>query len=261
MSENAQAPRTAVEPVIRLDDVTFSYNGAPVLENVNLSVGPKDFAYIVGPNGGGKTTLLKLLLGLLEPERGTVRIFGRPPDQVRGRVGYVPQNYDYDPHFPVRVIDIVLMGRVDRSRLPGPYRKADVDAACEVLRQVEMQDLRHRRLSSLSGGQRQRVLIARSLAGEPEILLLDEPTASLDLQVEAELFDLLRALNRNLTVAMVTHDVGFVSEVVTKVICVNRRVFVHPTSRVTSEMIREMYGTDVRMVRHDYKRNGSEAHD
>lgn len=242
--------------------VAFAYRqGRDVLRDVSLAVGAGETLFVLGANGGGKTTLLELLLGLLEPGRGTVRLFGRPPAQVRGRIGYVPQNYDYDPHFPVRVIDIVLMGRVDRSRAPGPYRRADVDAACEVLRRVEMQDLRHRRLSSLSGGQRQRVLIARALAGEPEVLLMDEPTASLDLQVEAELFDLLRALNRNLTVAMVTHDIGFVSDVVTKVICVNRRVFVHPTSRVTSEMIREMYGTDVRMVRHDHKQNGGDAHD
>jgi zinc transport system ATP-binding protein len=255
MTEAARQPGEQ-PPVIRLENVTFSYNNAPVLENVNLCVHERDFAYVVGPNGGGKTTLLLLALGLLQPDAGTVRVFGRSPEDSRQRLGYVPQSHQFDPEFPVRVIDVVLMGRINRSRPGGPYRRADRDAACEALRKVEMDDYRFRRLSALSGGQRQRVMIARALAGEPEALLMDEPTAGLDLQVESELFDLLRALNERLTVMMVSHDVGFVSDFVTKVICVNRNVFVHPTSRVTDEMIREMYGMDVRMVRHDFKKAG-----
>jgi len=249
------------EPVIRLEGVSFSYNGNRVLEGADLAIGERDFAYIVGPNGGGKTTLLKLMLGILQPEKGSVRVLGMAPERARQRLGYVPQSYDYDALFPVRVIDVVLMGRINRSRLGGPYRRPDREAAREALRQVEMSDFCARPLASLSGGQRQRVLIARALAGEPEVLLMDEPTASLDLKVETELFELLRALNRHLTVVMVSHDVGFVSEFVTKVICVNRRVFVHPTSLITSEMIREMYGTDVRIVRHDFRREEEHAHD
>lgn len=238
-------------PIFQMENVSYAYNGAPVLENVNLAVGERDFAYVVGPNGGGKTTLLKLLLGLIQPRQGTVRVYGDRPERQRRRLGYVPQSYAYDPLFPVRVIDVVLMGRIDRSRTIGPYRRRDRDIALDALSQVEVQHFRNRPLGTLSGGERQRVLIARALAGEPDVLLMDEPTASLDLAVETELYKLLDSLHQRMTVVMVSHDVGFVVPSVTKVICVNRRVFVHETSRITSEIITEMYGSDIRMIRHD----------
>jgi len=198
-------------PVISIENLTFSYDGFPVLEDVNVAVQEREFACIVGPNGGGKTTLLKLMLGLLQPTKGRVRLFGVPPERARTRVGYLPQSYAYDPLFPVRVMDVVLMGRLDRGGLFGPYRRSDREAALEALRQVEMAEFRHRPLAALSGGQRQRVLIARALACEPEVLLLDEPTASLDFTIEGELYELLRRLNERLTVVMVSHDIGFVS--------------------------------------------------
>jgi len=247
-------------PVISIENLTFSYDGFPVLEDVNVAVHEREFACIVGPNGGGKTTLLKLMLGLLQPTGGRVRLFGVPPERARTRVGYLPQSYAYDPQFPVRVMDVVLMGRLDRGGLFGPYRRSDREAALEALRQVEMVEFRHRPLAALSGGQRQRVLIARALACEPEMLLLDEPTASLDLTIEGELYGLLRRLNERLTVVMVSHDIGFVSRFVTKVICVKRQVAVHPTSELTGEMINEIYGSDVCMVRHDHPPDGGQAH-
>ena len=247
-------------PVISIEGLTFSYDGFPVLEDVNVAIQERDFACILGPNGGGKTTLLKLILGLLRPTKGRVQVFGAPPERARTRVGYVPQSYEYDPQFPVRVIDVVLMGRLDKTGRPGPYRRSDREAALAALREVEILELRHRPLAALSGGQRQRVLIARALACEPEILLLDEPTASLDLSVEAELYELLRALNQQLTIVMVSHDIGFVSRFVTKVICVKRHVAVHPTSELTGELISEVYGSDVRMVRHDHPAGGGQAH-
>jgi len=247
-------------PVISIENLTFSYDGFPVLEDVNVAVQEREFACIVGPNGGGKTTLLKLMLGLLQPTKGRVRLFGVPPERARTRVGYLPQSYAYDPLFPVRVMDVVLMGRLDRGGLFGPYRRSDREAALEALRQVEMAEFRHRPLAALSGGQRQRVLIARALACEPEVLLLDEPTASLDFTIEGELYELLRRLNERLTVVMVSHDIGFVSRFVTKVICVKRQVVAHPTSELTGEMINEIYGSDVCMVRHDHPPDGGQAH-
>ena len=248
------------EAVITMRDVTFSYDGYPVLEDVHVKVSRGEFACIVGPNGGGKTTLLKLVLGLLQPGQGSVRVFGVPPAQARARMGYVPQSYAYDPQFPVRVMDVVLMGRVHQSRWLGPYSRGDKDAAAEALRQVKLLDLHNRPLAALSGGQRQRVIIARALVCEPELLLLDEPTASLDLAFENELYDLLRELNRHMTIVMVSHDVGFVSGVVSKVICVKRKVVVHPTTEITGEIIQEIYGSDVRMVRHDHTPPGNNSH-
>lgn len=240
-------------PVVSLEKVSFSYNGLPVLEDINLTVYERDFLSIVGPNAGGKTTLLKLILGIIKPTRGAVRVFGQSPSKVRSRIGYMPQYASLDPLFPVSVLDVVLMGRVGETKGIGFYSKSDKDEAREVLRKVEMFDARNRPFSDLSGGQRQRVLIARALVSAPDLLLLDEPAANIDMVIETELFDLLRQLNDHMTVVLVTHDLGFVSQYVKNVACVNRRIAVHPTSKITGEMINEIYGCDVRMVRHDHR--------
>ena len=239
----------ASESVILLRDVTFSYGGEPALEDVSLTVCDRQAVCIVGPNGGGKTTLVKLILGLLAPQRGEIRLFGQPPCHARHRVGYMPQHVQHDSQFPVTVMDIVLMGRL-HGILGWPHR-ADRRAALDALRQVGLDDFGRRPFASLSGGQRQRVLIARALSGNPDLLLLDEPTSNVDSLVEARLLDLLRELNRRMTIVMVSHDLGFVSGFVESVICVNRRVVVHPTAEITGAVIRDVYGGEVRMVRHD----------
>ena len=240
------------EPVIEIRDVTFSYNGAPALVDVSLTIGEREFVSVIGPNGGGKTTLLKLVLGLLQPSRGEVRVFGRPPREARSRIGYVTQHGQFDLRFPVRVIDVVLMGRLGRGRGIGPFRRADRAAAEEALREVELLGLRDRPFAALSGGERQRVLIARALAVQPDLLLLDEPTANVDIKVERQLGDLLRDLNKRLTVVVATHELGFVASYVERVICVNRRVVQHPTSALTGEMISDIYGSDICAIRHDH---------
>jgi len=240
-------------PVICLRDVSFFYGGAPVLENVNLDVPDRTAACIIGPNGGGKTTLVKLILGLLTPQRGEIRVFGQPPQRARLRSGYMPQYVQHDPQFPVTVTDIVLMGRLGRGG-PGGFfgwpNRADRQAAHDALRQVGMNDFRRRPFASLSGGQRQRVLIARALCGNPDLLLLDEPTSNVDTLVEARLLEILRELNQRMTILMVTHDLGFVSSLVESVICVNRRVVVHLTSQITGASINDIYGGEVRAVHH-----------
>jgi zinc transport system ATP-binding protein len=241
-------------PAIAFDNVTFSYGAAPVLEKASFSIAERESVCIVGPNGGGKTTLVKLILGLLEPASGTVRIFGVSPKAARKRIGYMPQHLLYDPLFPVTVSDIVLMGRLRSGGVRGFFGwpdGQDREAASEVLRQVGMLDYARRPFSSLSGGQRQRVLIARALAGRPDLLLLDEPTSNVDTLVEAQLLELLVKLNERMTIAMVTHDLGFVSGAVEKVVCVNRRVAVHPTREISGEIIHDIYGGHVRIVRHD----------
>ena len=252
------------EPVICLHDVTFSYGGEPVLEDVNLSVGEREAVCIVGPNGGGKTTLVKLILGLLTPQRGEVRVFGQAPRRARLRAGYMPQHIQHDPQFPVTVMDIVLMGRLGQGGWGGVlgwHGRADRRAALDALAQVDMEGIERRPFAALSGGQRQRVLIARALACKPELLLLDEPTSNVDSLVEARLLDLLRELNRRMTIVMVSHDLGFVSGLVEKVICVNRRVVIHPTSQMTGQAIRDIYGGEVRMVRHNEFSSSEHTHD
>jgi zinc transport system ATP-binding protein len=242
--------------VIQLDNVSYSYDGFPVLENVTLRVIERDFLSIVGPNAGGKTTLLRLILGLLKPTGGTVSVFGDTPERVRSRIGYMPQHASLDPLFPVTVMDVVLMGRLGNSKRLGFYKKRDREAAAEVLDKLEVSDVHNRHFSDLSGGQRQRVLIARALVSNPELLLLDEPTSNIDVAIETELFEVLHGLNREITIVLVTHDLGFVSQYVKTVACVNRRVVVHNTSEITGEIIHEIYGTDVQMVRHDTLKPG-----
>ncbi len=235
----------------------FAYpGGEPAIEAADLELAEGDFASLVGPNGGGKTTLLRLMLGLLQPQRGRILVFGRPPAAARREIGYLPQHAAHDPRFPISVLEVVLMGRLAGGRPRGLFRAADREAAVAALAEVGLADLRRRPFASLSGGQRQRVLIARALACAPRLLLLDEPTASLDAHIEEEFYALLQRLNRRLTIVLVSHDLGFVSRFVRTVVCVKRRVVVHPTHAITGEMINEIYGGEVHMVRHDHHHHG-----
>jgi len=237
--------------IITAEGLTFAYNGRPVLNDVSFHVHENDFVSVIGPNGGGKTTLLKLMLGLLNPQKGRLRILGKEPRQVRSQIGYVPQQFQFDSHFPVRVIDVVLMGRLNGLANIGRFSKKDREAAHSALEEMDLADLVHRHFADLSGGQRQRVLIARAIASDPKILLLDEPTAHVDVAVQKELYAYLGKLNQRMTVLMVTHDVGFVASYVKSVLCVRNTVKMHTTQEITGEMVAEMYGSDVRFVRHD----------
>lgn len=238
------------DAVIELRDVTFSYDGPPVVSNVTFAVPPRDFVCAIGPNGGGKTTLLRLMLGLIRPQRGTVRILSESPERARRRIGYMPQHAQLDPRFPVSVMDVVLMGRLGQAPLFGAYRRTDRVVAGRALEEVGLGHLSGRAFSDLSGGQRQRVLIARALACEPDILLLDEPTANLDPAVQDDLYALLRRLNERLTILIVSHDIGFVSVHFKTVICVNRTVHMHATGELTHRAVADMYGREVRLLHH-----------
>jgi len=238
--------------IVVLKDVFFAYNGSPVLENVNLIIKKGEFASIVGPNGGGKSTLLKLLLGILRPDSGELSVFNKAPEKTRHRIGYMPQHAQFDIRFPVTVMEVVLMGRLGYA-LGGRYSKKDRHIAERSLEEVNMTGLAKRSFSDLSGGQRQRVLIARALCCEPDLLLLDEPTANIDPEVEEALFEILKSLNKRMTILLATHDIGFVSQSVKSVICVNRCVVVHPTSELSGEIIKDIYGGEVCMIRHDHR--------
>ncbi len=261
MSETRAVPDAAAgadtagrSPVVELEGVDFAYGGAPVLQDVGFAILERDFVGVVGPNGGGKTTLLKLMLGLLQPDSGTVRVFGRPPVAAAERVGYVPQSFQYDSRLPVTVADVVLMGHLGH-RHPFGARRSEAQAEVRGgLAAVDLSGIEARRFADLSGGQQQRVLIARALATQPDMLMLDEPMASLDVGAEREILDLLQELNRRMTIVLVTHDLGFVSSAVTRVLCVNRQVLRHPTTeicQVTGDVLERLYGSDRKVVRHD----------
>lgn len=235
-----------------LDDVYFAYQKSLVLENVNFKIEHLDFATVVGPNGSGKTTLLKLFLGILKPTSGNVKIMGKTPQNARLDLGYMPQYMAYDGDFPITVFDLVIMGRLGNSFF-GKYSKYDKELTRSILEEVKLSDLANKQFSQLSGGQKQRVLLARALCCEPKLLLLDEPTANIDPSVEETLFQILEKLNKRMTIILVSHDLGFVSQIVNSVICVNQKVVVHPTSEINGQIIKEIYGTDLRMIRHDHR--------
>ncbi len=246
------------EPIIILDGVSFRYEELMVLEEICLTIRKKDFLGIVGPNGGGKSTLLKLILGLLTPQKGTITVFGTTPKEARLKIGYVPQFATFDRNFPISVRDTVLQGRLGRTRTLLGYRREDREAACQALKEVEILDLHHRPLTALSGGQLQRVLIARALACQPEVLILDEPTAHIDPKVEEGIFELLKRLNERLTVIVVSHDIGFITRYITRVACLNQRLVCHETSKITGEVIEKLYGGPLSLVRHDTLIHGHE---
>ncbi len=246
MSENADSRRE----MIAVEQVWAGYHGQIVLEEVSLSVKEGDFVGLIGPNGGGKTTLLRVILGLLTPYRGTVRLLGKTVREGRRHVGYVPQGVEFDHDFPINVWQVVQMGRLSKAGLFRRYRSEDDEVVAEALRNVEMLDLRDRPLGELSGGQRQRVYIARALATEAQVLLLDEPATSVDPQVSASIYELLQELNHEMAILMVTHNMAVVSAYVKSVGCLNRRLYYHGGETLTPGMIEEAYQCPVEMIAH-----------
>ena len=240
------------EPIVEIKDVWLSLKGKPILEAVNLRLEEGDYLGLIGPNGGGKTTLLHVMLGLLSPDRGTVRIFGEEPSRGRGRIGYVPQYTRFDANFPMSVLDVVLMGRIAARGLLRRRSERDREVALSSLEKVEMADEAGRQIGRLSGGQLQRVMIARALAVEPRLLLLDEPTASLDTRVGVSVFELLKNLSREVTLVLVSHDVGVISRYVKTVACLNRQLYYHQSKEITREMFEAAYGCPVDLVAHGH---------
>jgi zinc transport system ATP-binding protein len=237
------------DAVIDVRDVCFAYSGQEVLHNVTFSVVPRSLVAVVGPNGGGKTTLLKLLLGELMPVYGAVRVLGAAPETARTRVGYVPQSAPFDPRFPVSVTEAVLMGRVAKSRF-GHYGRADHAAAERALERVGLAGFGRRAFAELSGGERQRVLIAQALAGGSELLLLDEPVANVDPEHTSRLYELFKALTAEVTVMMVSHNLSVVTGHATHVLCVNRTAGMHALGEVASATFTEAFGGSLAAIRH-----------
>lgn len=237
-------------PAILLREISFSYDGPAILEGINLEVNAGEFLGIVGPNAGGKSTLLKIILGLLQPTSGQVEVLGRSPVEARRQIGYVPQYPEFRRDFPVTVKDVVLMGRLGSASLFGGYRQQDREIVTQAMEQTEILSLAKRHIETLSGGQLQRVLVARALACQPKILLLDEPTANIDLRMESDIFDLLQQLKQSITIIVVSHDVGFISNYVGRIACLARTMMCHHATEVDGKMISELYQEPVQMIEH-----------
>lgn len=242
----------STDTVIELAGVSFAYNRTPVLEDVSLSVTRGEFLGLVGPNGGGKSTLLKIVMALLQPQSGRVRVMGKSPKKGKISIGYVPQHVTFKRDFPITVEETVLLGLLGTTRPWIGYRSNEHQLAEQVMREVQILELKTRKLDTLSGGQFQRVMIARALISNPGIIILDEPTASVDMRVEENIFDLLKRLNQNATIMVVSHDIGFISEYVTRVACLNKTLVCHETSAISGEMIEQVYGEAVHKIDHSH---------
>ncbi len=236
------------DAIVQISDLDFAYNGQRVLENVNLTVCEGDFIAMIGPNGGGKTTLLKLMLGLLRPKRGEIRVLGQRPDRASYQIGYVPQDVNVNHHFPITAMDVVLMGKLAPGRRWSKTGAQDRRDALEVLDRIDMAGFANRRIGELSGGQRQRVFIARALVTRPRLLLLDEPTASIDTRGQTEFYSLLKGLNDEISIVVVSHDLLVISTYVKSVACVNRRLHYHHQAEITGDMLETMYPCTVEEV-------------
>ena len=216
--------------VIDISSLSFAYDKELVLENINLTVKKDDFLAIIGPNGGGKSTLLKLILGMYKPKKGMIKVLGSDPCKNLSHIGYVPQNTNVNIDFPIKVIEVVMMGHVGSKRPLFGYGNDEIACAMGVLEQVGMQAYAQHKIGSLSGGQRQRVMIARALCAHPSILILDEPTASIDAKGQRDIYELLRVLSESVTIMVVSHDISVILEYANKVAHINRTLSYHDIS-------------------------------
>ncbi len=202
------------------ENLSFAYEETSILKNISFTIQAGEFVGIIGPNGGGKTTLLKLIMGFLKPTTGKLSLFGSLPQQAIREIGYVPQVMRFDRQFPVSVYEIALSGRLSRLPWYGIYSKEDHQITQEILEHLELTPYKHCAFGTLSGGQAQRVLIARALVSQPKLLLLDEPTANVDVKAEANIYRLLKELSGKITIVMVTHDLSTAIDQVQRVLCV-----------------------------------------
>lgn len=237
--------------VVEVDHLSVYYGDTPAIERVSLDVYEGEYWGIIGPNGGGKTTLLKSLLGIISPAEGSVKIYGESIAKNRTLLGYVPQVASLNKAFPMTVLEVVLSGRIQPQIKPFfRYSKADKEIAFNLLEKVGINDLADRQISQLSGGEFQRMLIARALAVKPKLLLLDEPTASVDAASRDQIYGLLKELNQEMTIILVTHDLLAISSHVGKLACLNTKLVYHGEPELTDEVVNHLYGCPVDLIAH-----------
>ncbi|MBS4535746.1 metal ABC transporter ATP-binding protein [Clostridium sp. D2Q-14] len=232
--------------IIKVKDLCVDYGHVRVLENINLNVNKGEFLGIIGPNGGGKTTLLKVLLGLIKPTKGELKVNNKRP------IGYVPQFSNFDRGFPISVLDVILLGALDgKIKFLHKFKKDQIRKAEDIMDSLEILDFKDRQISQLSGGQLQKVLIARALMVEPEIMILDEPTASLDANAKTDIYNLLKKLNKDKTIIVVSHDMGVINSYIDTVACLNKHLHYHgDDTKLNKNTLEKVYGCPVELVAH-----------
>jgi len=246
------------EPIITVDDVSFSYNGKRVLDNIQLEIMPGAYLGLIGPNGSGKTTLLKLMIGLLEPKSGKIDLFGKPLHQVKDwtRLGYIPQKATwFENKFPITVWETVSLGRIAKKGLLAKFNKDDKRAINNALSKVSLLPYKNKLLAELSGGQQQRAFIAKALASNPELLILDEPTVGIDARSQEDFYELLAQLNKEgKSIVIVSHDISVIANEVTSLACLNKTLVYHGTPKkfIKDDYIKQLYGKDRRFIIHEH---------
>lgn len=240
-------------PLIKIKDLRVSYDGVVALEDVNLTILRNDFLGIIGPNGGGKTTLIKALLGLVTADKGSIEFFGS--DGAAGgevKIGYLPQYSSFDFSFPMTVRDVVMTGLLGGRGLFHRFTKDEKNRAQETMRLFEIDALSERGIGELSGGQRQRVLMARALVSRPQLLILDEPSTYIDKESEGKMYDILREVNKQCAIVLVSHDVGTIVQEVRNVACVNHTLHYHPAEESAHEWFEHEVGCPLELVTHGH---------
>jgi zinc transport system ATP-binding protein len=233
-----------MKTLIRIERIDAGYNATPVLKNVSLSIMEHDFIGIIGPNGGGKTTLMKVLTGLLKPLKGTIEYF-----IDRSDIGYLPQGIQVDAQFPITVEEVVASGLGKRSGLTGRIRKEERSHLISTMERVGVATLKNRSVGELSGGELQRTMLARALASSPKLLVLDEPDSHVDNRFESELYSLLKQLNESVTILLVSHDIGIISQYIKTIACVNRDLHYHPSNEISEEQLK-VYNCPIEVITH-----------
>lgn len=244
---------------VEIKNVSYKINSNQILEDINLSIEMNDFLAIIGPNGGGKSTLLKMMMGLIKPQKGSVEVFGESPEKSRDKIGYLPQFTHLESDFPINVFETVMMGRY--KGIFKDYNHQDENCVIQSLKEVNMLDFQDTQIGNLSGGQLQRVLIARALARRPKLLLLDEPTASIDPEMQKLFYDLLNKIRKEMAIVLVSHDVGVVSSYVESIACLNQRLFSHGPVKTAINGIKEAYNFKLDLVTHGTPERILKEHD
>jgi len=236
-------------PLIDIRNITVGYDENIILSNVSLTIHDSDFIGVIGPNGGGKTTLLKAILGLLTPVRGEVVFHDCMTQGNQHRIGYLPQINNIDRKFPISVSEVVKSGLMSKKRIIKAYAKKDLEFAVQLMDQMGIYEIRNKAIGELSGGQIQRALLCRALVNQPKLLVLDEPNTYVDNRFEKELYEKLRKLNENIAILLVSHDLGTISTYVKSIACVNHSLHYHPGNKITPELM-EAYECPIQIITH-----------
>ena len=237
-------------PIIQLNDISAAYDGKTVLSRVNLNVYEHDFLGVIGPNGGGKTTLIKLILGLLKPVSGTIRFYKNGKEVPEITMGYLPQYNSIDKKFPISIYEVVLSGLSKQKSLLHRYSPEQHEQVRRIISRMGLEGLEERAIGALSGGQLQRALLGRAIISDPEVVILDEPSTYIDKRFEARLYQLLAEINKDCAIILVSHDIGTVLQQVKSIACVNETLDYHPDTGITGEWLERNFNCPIELLGH-----------